>query len=228
MSDEEQTQRRLKLQQQQDIVQSDLATNLFAVFLAILASLQLVTIVTTTAGFKLRLTPEHQDPPHPLGLIRSWHPVMPINRRVLIRNDRAIGLNLTPIANGIAAGVSPFEYRDDISDHSRTFRSDPAPSSFFFMLYMDPSTAFPDELVAWSLEFGSGTSADLPDDVQDWVDAAQAIDIYVSIGQEVNAWSLAALLSEQNVPLRLQLLQTEETFSFSRQTRHYGFEGVYK
>lgn len=228
MSEPQSVRRQMDLQQHQGVVQSDLATNLFAVFLAILASLQIIATASTMSGYKLRLTPERHEPAQQLGLVRSWHPVLPINKKVLIRNNRAIGLNLTPIARSFATGVSLFAENDDISDYSRPLRSDRAPSAFVFMLHLDPAITFPHELVAWSVEIAADARPELPEEVQHWVDTAQSVDIYVSVGQEENAWQLAAYLSESNIPLRIQTLNGETAFSFSRRTKYYGFEGVYK
>lgn len=212
----------------QGLIQCDLSTNLFAVFIAILAALQIIAVVSATTGFKQRVTPEKQQPQKPLGLVRSWHPVMPINKKVLIRNGRAIGLNLTPIAMGMAAGDNLFTDDRNITDQSRPLRSDRAPSAYIFMLHMDPATPFPAKLAAWSAIIPAEEEQAFPPKVERWIEAAQAVDIYVSVGQEKPAWRFAAYLSKANIPLRIQPLDSETAISFRRRTKFYGFEGVYK
>ena len=214
--------------QLQGLVQCDLATNLFAVFIAILAALQIIAIVLTTSGFKLRVTPERQDTERPLGLVRSWHPVLPINKKVLIRNDRAIGLNLTPVAMGIETGVKQFAGNSDVTDQSRARISDRAPSAFVLMLHMDADAKFPEQLETWSMDIGADEALQPTEEIQAWIDQALSVDIYVSIGQEENAWQMAAYLSKLNIPLRIQKLTSKTAFSFSRRTKYFGFEGVYK
>ena len=220
--------RRPDLEQHQGVIQSDLATNLFAVFIAILAALQIIAVASTTIGFKLRVTPERTELPQTLGLVRSWHPVLPINKKILIRNDRAIGLNLTPVGNRFVTGANPIADSVGVTDQSRPLRTDRAPSAFIVLLSLDPSAIFPQELADWSLEIAADAPPEFPEDIQRWIDAAYSIDIYVSVGQEERAWQLAAHLSALNVPLRFQVLPSETVFSFSRQTKYFGFEGVYK
>ena len=210
-----------------ELVQGDLAVNLFMVFLSILATLTITVTVLATEGFKVDMESEDMDEAS-LGMSRGWAPVQHIRPRLLIRNGSVTYVDFTRVG---VAFIDPDAFQPEIPGYneSRLYADDPDPGAFLVKLGIgdDP---LPEELVVWSVPadtFRADSDQEIPPDLAQFFETNQAIDLMVYADAETDSWHLASYLYENKIRTRFYFWRSK-VIGFRRLTDDYTFEKVYK
>jgi hypothetical protein len=210
------------------VFQSDLAMNLFMVLMVFLATLAVSTVAITQVGFKVRMTPDPiSEPQPPLGMVRSWAPVLPILPRLVVRDGSVQRLDLDRLAESFAAGRAVVRG----IDQSQHLEKDPDPSAYLvdFVLLND---AIPDEILSWripgtALAQGSSNDSALEPLNNDLL-AFHQFDVFIYPGQEELAWGLLARLHKANKRYRVVFVHRSQRLEIERESSRFTFEDRYK
>jgi len=210
------------------IFQSDLAMNLFMVLMVFLATLAVSTVAITQVGFKVRMTSDPiSDPQPPLGMVRSWAPVLPVLPRLVVRDGSVQRLDFDRLAESFVAGRAVVRG----IDQSQHLEKDPDPSAYVvdFVLLND---AIPEEIISWRIPgtaFAQGPNNDstLEPFSKDLLTFSQ-FDVFIYPGQEELAWDVLARLHKANKRYRVVFVHRSGRLEIERESSRFTFEDRYK
>jgi len=204
------------------LVQGDLSTNLFMIFVIVLSVLAVLAVVTT--GFLVPFKGE-RDLETPPAVVRSWSPVQPLYPKLVVRNGQVARLTFDPWARAFASGdrfapeIPGFDQSRRLSDDS-----DPAAYLLDFLPLGDP---LPSALIAWSMR-EEAFAEDLPPLLAADFARYEAFDLIVYPGQEEAAWDVLLALDRANKRRRLLFMPDPARFRLIHRSADYSFEKVYK
>lgn len=211
-----------------DVIQGDLAMNIFIVLLVVLSVFSLAASTTAIDGFKVDTIPTKKE--SPLAALAGWNPVQPLQPKLLLREGVLYKLDTLKIAKNFYAGnkhlVTP-----ELLVETKMLNEDRDPASYSNSFYFEGKN-IPKIFVEYAIPVKYFSSNEAKEEGLDLlsVDLSKhsGLDLLYFPNQSKNAAKILTLLYEAGNTTRMISLSSDNSFTLNRSSSIYAFEDAYK